>query len=540
MTLDERLAALGRAADLADGRLAPEAVAAARAAVAKAGARLGLGVEITLVALAGPTGAGKSTLFNALAGEELVAAGRRRPTTGAATAAVWGEGAGPLLDWLGVGRRHRVHDERFDGLVLLDLPDFDSVERSHRVEVDRLLELVDLVVWVVDPQKYADNALHGEYLRRLAGYEGSMAVVLNQADLLSPQELEACRADLARLVARDGAEAVPVLTASAATGEADDVRALLWERAAAREAAVERLAADVETAATGLAAGCGDAAGAVARDDRRRLVAALAEAAGVETVRRAVERAHRRRGALATGWPYVRWLRRLRPDPLRRLHLGDSPAENVRTSLPPPSEAQVARAENAIRALAAAAAVGLPEPWPVLLRDAATPSPEDLRDELDRAVAGADLHVRPPLWWRLVGPVQTLLAAVVAVGVLWLVALFLLDLLRLGEVIPTPETRGLPLPTALLLAGAGAGIALSFLARIVNRAAARRRARAAARAVRERVEAVAARLVLAPVEAELRAYGELCAAVSEARRADRGGRRRRRGATSPARTRARS
>ena len=541
MSLDERLTALAEAATLADGRLDPAAVAAARAAVAKAGARLGLGVETTVVALAGPTGAGKSSLLNALAGRELTAAGRRRPTTGSATAAVWGEGAEPLLDWVGVPRRHAIGDGAFDGLVLLDLPDFDSVESSHRLEVDRLLELVDLVVWVVDPQKYADDAWHTGYLRRLAGYGGSMAVVLNQADLLAPAELEACRADLARLVERDGAAAAPILTLSALTGRGlEELRALLRERVAAREAAAARLAADVEAAAGRLAAACGNRAPGLERGDRGRLVEALADAAGVQTVQRAVERAHRRRGALATGWPYVRWLRRLRPDPLRRLHLGDEPAEHVRTSLPPPTGAQLARAENATRALAARAAAGLPEPWPVLLREASAPDPAALADALDRAVAGADLHVRPPFWWRLVRPLQTLLAAVLAVGVLWLLGLLLLDLLRLGAVVPTPEVRDLPLPTALLLGSAAAGLALSFLARLVNRAAARRRGRAAARAVRERVEAVARELVLGPLEAELDAYGALCDAVSAARRAGRGRGRTRRGAASPARRLARS
>ena len=63
--------------------------------------------------------------------------------------------------------------------MLLDLPDFDSVEHAHRLEVDRLIELVDLVVWVVDPQKYADAALHDRYLRPLAGHAGVMLVVLN-------------------------------------------------------------------------------------------------------------------------------------------------------------------------------------------------------------------------------------------------------------------------------------------------------------------------------------------------------------------------
>ena len=79
--LDRRLEALAEAVELADGRLDAERVQAARAVVERAGKRLGLGVDETVIALAGPTGAGKSTVFNSLAGEDVVASaggGRRR------------------------------------------------------------------------------------------------------------------------------------------------------------------------------------------------------------------------------------------------------------------------------------------------------------------------------------------------------------------------------------------------------------------------------------------------------------------------------
>ena len=69
--------------------------------------------------------------------------------------------------------------------MLLDLPDHDSTELSHRLEVDRLVQLVDVLVWVVDPQKYADAALHDRYLKPLAGHADVMMVVLNQADRLT-------------------------------------------------------------------------------------------------------------------------------------------------------------------------------------------------------------------------------------------------------------------------------------------------------------------------------------------------------------------
>ena len=79
------------------------------------------------------------------------------------------------------------------------------------------------------------------------------------------------------------------------------------------------------------------------------------------------------------------------------------------------------------------------------------------------------------------------------------------------------------MPTWLLVGGALAGLALAFLARLVNGAAARRRARAASRSLRAGVEEVGQELVIAPVEAELETAGRLCAAVAVAQ-----GRKRRR------------
>jgi GTPase Era involved in 16S rRNA processing len=218
--LERRLAALGEAGEIAAGRLDPAAVEQARRVAMRAGQRLGLGLDATVVALSGPTGAGKSTLFNALAGAELATAGARRPTTAAPSAAVWGDGDERLLDWLAVRRRHNVAGaDDADGLILLDLPDFDSVEAGHRQEFERVVELVDLVVWVVDPQKYADSALHDRYLIPLARHSKSTIVVLNQSDRLSPEELRACRRDLEQLLKGDGLDGVPVLALSARTGD---------------------------------------------------------------------------------------------------------------------------------------------------------------------------------------------------------------------------------------------------------------------------------------------------------------------------------
>jgi energy-coupling factor transporter ATP-binding protein EcfA2 len=517
--LDQRLTALREAAGLAAGRLSDADVEAARAVVDRAGARLGLGLESTVVALAGPTGVGKSQLFNVLAGSELAVVGRRRPTTSSGQAAVWGAGGDALLDWLEVGRRHRVDADGLGGLVLLDLPDFDSIEVSHRLEAERIVALADLVLWVVEPQKYADASLHDRYLRPLATHADAMAVVLNQADLLTPVEVDAWRDDMENLLERDGVPKLPLVVVSARDGAGiPELRRLLTDRVASHDAAVAKLAADLDRALGPLAAACEGRAHGIRREDGRRLQDALEEAAGVPTVVRAVGDAHRRRAALATGWPFVRWLSRFRPDPLRRLRLPESPQPNIRTSMPAPTDVQRAQVASAARRLADGAAEGLPQPWPRLVREAATAAEDRVADELDRAVAGADLSVSRPTWWRLAGLLQSLLALAVAAGAVWLGALAVFGWLRIEDVVPLPEIEGIPIPTWLVLGGAAAGIALAFLAKLVNGIGAKRRARRAARSLGERVGAVAQELVIGPAERELDAHGQLCAAVEVARR----------------------
>ncbi|MQA36453.1 GTP-binding protein HSR1, partial [Modestobacter roseus] len=194
---------------------------------------------------------------------------------------------------------------------------------------------VDVLVWVLDPQKYADAAVHSRYLAPLAGHAGVLVVVLNQVDRLDDAAARACLADLRGLLDAEGLTGTPLLATAARTGYGlPEVRAELARRVGARRAATDRLAADARGAAAALAAHCAPDAGpdrSRDRDERDGLVGALADAAGVPAVTTAVELSARRRGAEHTGWPVLRWTSKLRADPLRRLHLG---SEAARSSLP--------------------------------------------------------------------------------------------------------------------------------------------------------------------------------------------------------------
>ncbi|EWT06458.1 ABC transporter, partial [Intrasporangium chromatireducens Q5-1] len=230
-----RTTALGLGLVSGGDELDRDAVEAARRVIDKVEERTTIAGDHTVVALAGATGSGKSSLFNAIVGADVARIGARRPTTSRPTAAVFGTSdAGPLLDWLKVDARHVVTDGgrpprnkgvagSLDGLVLLDLPDFDSRELAHRNEAERILELVDVFVWVTDPQKYADARLHDDFVRLQADHEAVTLVVLNQTDRLEREDVSACVIDLKRLLSADGVPGAGVVTTSARTGAGVDL-----------------------------------------------------------------------------------------------------------------------------------------------------------------------------------------------------------------------------------------------------------------------------------------------------------------------------
>ncbi len=104
-----RLDGLTQAVTASRGRIDEEILAPAEMLAGRASERLRLSGDHTIVALAGATGSGKSSLFNALTDLELAGVGVRRPTTSWALACAWGpDGAQGLLEWMGIPPRHQV------------------------------------------------------------------------------------------------------------------------------------------------------------------------------------------------------------------------------------------------------------------------------------------------------------------------------------------------------------------------------------------------------------------------------------------------
>ncbi len=510
--LVRRVAALERAIAAGDGLFDRTDLDRAGIITARAHDRLRHGTDLTVVALAGATGSGKSSLFNTIVGAEIAPTGVTRPTTSQARAAVFGEEVpGDLLDWLGVRHRHGVTAGDLDRLVLLDLPDHDSVQTDHRLEVDRLVELVDLMVWVLDPQKYADEALHEGYLAPLSDHADSMIFALNHADSIDEADRTQWRSHATDLLRDDGIAAPIVVETSATTGEGiPALREILEGRIATRDAALVRLAADMAHGAVSL--------GAVPRPelDRRdrhadALETSIAAAAGGELVAEAVADGYRFDAIRATGWPFSRWLLRFRRHPLLRLR---PPPQQHSAAVAPPTAVPVdrPRLELALRTYADGRAGDVPPRWTRRAREAASAREDELVAAVGTRITGIAAHsIRRPRWWSAFSWVQRLLATAAVVGAVWLAVLAVLGYLKVPTEELTPHLGAWPVPTLLLLCGAGAGLVLAWLTKIPIGIGARRRAGRARSALKAGLAAVAAEFVIAPVDGELERWGRIAA-----------------------------
>ncbi|HEY3505512.1 MAG TPA: GTPase [Actinocatenispora sp.] len=511
-----RLAALAEFVAATEDSVPADRLAPARELIGRAGERLELSDRHTVVVLAGTTGSGKSSLFNALSGLDLSRVGVRRPTTAELHGCVWDpDGAPELLDWLGVPERRRtVRESVLDGdaqkalrgLILLDLPDFDSVEEAHRAEVDRLVGVVDLVIWVVDPQKYADRTLHEKYLSPLVARAASTAVVLNQADRLSAVDADRCAEDLGRLLVEDGLGSVPLHLTSARTGAGvAELRTVLAGAVRDRRAAARRVAADLDVVAadlTDLAPPDADDALAVEERAGAGLPDRVAELAGVPGLLDVAEQDYRRRARRATGWLFVRWafggrnVRRQLEQERYDLDWLDDPASRTaeKPAAAPAGGQRRFGLAGVLRGYLDAVAGHLPAAWLGAARTAVATQAPGLVDRLSRLTAIATRPVRPG-WWLAVTVVQWVFGGCAVVGAVGLVAA------AFGYA-PLPVA----LPLLLLLGGLALGVLLAVAAVPLVRAGAREHRRATEMQLRSAVVAAATSCVREPVRAELTAY----------------------------------
>lgn len=581
------VASLKDAISYGEGRVPETVLLDAAETLERLSQRRELSTEHTVIGFFGATGSGKSTLFNAIAGQNIALSAPTRPTTSTVQAAIWeAEGSEELLDWLGIDKRvypqtqalaaegeasdgngagkhnkaggaaapnavtepapglfNRIRRAvggrgemrtRTGGLILLDMPDFDSVTTTNRDLAARMMRYVDVLVWVVDPQKYADAVIHRDFMVPLAASGAQALCVLNQADKLAPAEVPAVLASLTRLLQAEGTEAhllAAPIAVSARTGEGVDVlRDLLAQVAAAKSLSLQRTDAQLHATASQLrtyAGGEGTVlAGAYALDAEQKLVKACYASSQAEQVLQAATASYRRTAGQHTGWILTRWMSRLKADPLRRLHLGqqeetkstskaeksagmlgsdiENAPEMVASSLPPLSAAQKSGMANAVRQYSKQMAARIDEPWKRSMKEAALSREAELPELLERDMVRIDYglgRTRAP--WVIFNALQwiALLSALVGVGWLTLISGMAYLQIQLPPA-PTPEGSPVPLPTLLLLLGVLLGIASAGVGRLLTAMGSRYYARKLRGRLQTGVEKAVQSCVVAPVQQE--------------------------------------
>lgn len=461
-----------------------------------------------VIGMLGGTGAGKSSLVNALSGGEVVTAGVRRPTTNEPCAVLpVGRAPRELLGWLGVARRVEAPRALPGDTVVIDMPDIDSIETGHADIAERLALRVDALVVVVNPQKYADARLHDEWLARLRSSHASVTVVLTHIDTVGAAEREAIERDLRRLLCERGMEDTTVLSVASTTGEGMPalVKHLSKEtervsRQAARARQGLREAAVLIRDAVGID---GTVRGIETDDMASDLCSAAADLAGAPIIAEAVAASTMRAGRRAGGWLPLRWIARLGADPLRRLHLDeDSRVEGATTpTLPTRSPSDEASFVNAVRREVGEHSSGRPPAWRARLVERALAGARDVPAAAHREVAdNMRVATGAPAAARFLGGLQMLAWVVCLVGAAWI------GLVHLGRAVlidlQVPALGPVPTPTALVCVSLLVTVILAGINRGVSRWAADRRRRAVIRDLRGLCRDEVERAVVAPVRAE--------------------------------------
>jgi energy-coupling factor transporter ATP-binding protein EcfA2 len=440
LVIDPCLARFERAIEAARDLAIP--TVEADAVRSDAAARLGFPSDAYVVALVGGTGVGKSSLLNALAGTEVSRASVRRPTT--ARPVGWvpqaaGDELGELLDWLGVAPDdvHETSSAELGRVAILDLPDLDSTSADHRERVEAILPRIDAVVWVTDPEKYADAVLHDDFLVRWLPRLARQLVVVNKADRLTPDEAEAVRRDLERDLTRlatGGDRAgrvppVPVILTSATGGDAgtDALRRWLAEQVEAKQVVRARLIATIRDAGASLALAAGvdptkPARPLLDRDDRRRAAdgatTALLRVVDLPTLERQAVAATRARARARGAGPLGGLTSRLYRWSGRQARVADPIAFLARWR----ERGSLAPAVEPIRAAVAEPLRMAPAGTRQLLaRSVAADGLErSLGRAVDRAVALRD-EVPTSRVWPVIGLLQTVATLALVVTAIWVV-----------------------------------------------------------------------------------------------------------------------
>ncbi len=498
--------------------------------------RKNLGLDYSVVAFAGGTGAGKSSLFNAVSQQNLAQVTPIRPTTSVPMAISASE-ATDILDWLDIKQRHVVAEfaQSFSGLkseeklVLLDLPDIDSTNMQNQEIAKFLTQRVDVLVWVLDPQKYADAVLHEDYLRNMRAHAEVTLIVLNQCDTLGSERAQVLN-DVARVVRESGIDA-DIIPTSAVTGEGiSELRTAITKIVNQREVAYRRLIADLFAFATRIETTLPDDfanfTAQISKTDMQELGIAVADSAGVKEIAQVCADSYTYHGKKQTGWIVSRLLLKNKIDPLRRFKLGSVKNENLQSAAPdvdlvvsnvqPEAHAQVRLAASTTN-LVRKYGEQMPTKWG---NTVATKLEETVSDTVDIAHSQITTlepaYMRTPFSWKIFNFLQGILLLSAIVGGVWIALLNLADFITLK--LPDPPVYGIfSLPLLLLVGGILGGWLIALLFRPLIRFGAGRRYKRVRSALTKRVQKVVATNIIVPLETELNKYQQFIKLLSNIR-----------------------
>jgi hypothetical protein len=154
-----------------------------------------------VAAFFGGTGVGKSTLLNRLAGQPIARTGVERPTS--REVSVYLHESVQLRNLpkhfpLEQVRIAQHHDERRRQVLWIDMPDIDSIEQHNRELVLEWLPHIDVLIYVVSPERYRDDK--GWRLLQAHGGDHAWLFVINQWDRGHEVQYE----DFSKLLAKGG------------------------------------------------------------------------------------------------------------------------------------------------------------------------------------------------------------------------------------------------------------------------------------------------------------------------------------------------
>jgi GTP-binding protein EngB required for normal cell division len=437
--------------------------------------RLGFPGGVYVLALAGGTGVGKSSVLNALAGESVSPVRSLRPTTEQPLAWVADESRQelqPLFDWLEIENVVGHGRNDLSGVAIIDLPDLDSVRVEHRATVDALLPRIDAVAWVVDLEKYDDERLH-EYLRRLAPHSERMRFIFNKSDRLDSKQQQLLLDDLRRRLATAGIETASIIMVSAADGTGvDALRAELTRAADGKAIVAGKLATDAATEVEVIARAAGLRPGfphspLLATKDREEATAQAVEGAlglvDSEGVSRQMQEAVLHRARRQGGSLLARILSLLSLLTGRKKRRADPAAYLIDWR----RRGSLGHILNPVRAaLVSAAGAVPPASRPAILKRLGAEDAETaVTRALDRSTrqAANELAVPTSFLWPVVGFIQLLSGAVLLFAVAWYLTIVFGPGGLLVSTVDLPYLGPVPMPLVLIAGSLALSLLLGFV-----------------------------------------------------------------------------